>query len=345
MNNSLKRENYCLSIIVLLFVFVRTLITVPEQVLGVSIDAFEYNGSVANIIFCVLLVTYSVLMYLVLCRLYEKINEYFYIIAALIFFDCVSFSTIDNCLKLIAIVLGLLCVLNALRPKPLIKTEITVVAFSFICAFLMPTSLLSLVPLALMIYIFCNMSGNKLSVKLTVPVSLVLSAAGVCLNKVLCSNVEAFGEFFKTFGFSRILHTNKSWKLILVVLPIAVVSFIFYSKFLKIQSKKKRGGKSSKSVLSVDIVSVLCLLSVIGLIFFESEAFFTVNLIFPTAICVAAIKNDEITKETLDYFNSKIAKNKLLALIVFVVAFYVCFSVMGLYNSGWKIVEYIRYGS
>ena len=343
MENLSKSESKPLSKAVFLFIFARTLLFIPEQCLGIKIETMEYVGSFASVFLWVLLITYSCLLYCVFRILQEKTNEYFYIIISLILFDCISFVCLDNCLKLIITVLGLVFILNALRNKPLIKTEATVFVFAFISAFLIPSSMLSFVPLALMIYLFCNTDNHTLLKKLTLPISLLCSVSGIGLNRILIEKVPGFIELINRLGFSEIMHVNQSWKLSVVVLPTAIISFVFFDRFFKTQSKKNKKKPEVKSVISVDIVSVAFILSVCGLIFFNSEAFFTVNLIFPAALCVAVIKNDTITKETLSYFETKIAKNRFLIIVVIMVMFYICLDITDGYNSGTKIIDYIRY--
>lgn len=332
-----------LTLVLFAFVFIRTTILIPENHFGITISSMQFVYSFESVLMWPLLIIYAALTAVILSKVYERCSDNANTTFVLLLADCVFFATLDDCLKLIVTILGLLCALNALKERPLLSSKITVPAFVFVSTLLMPSSALSFAALAFMIYILCNAENHSSKKNIAIAACFVCAAIGISVNLILTSQVQLFADFIDRFGFVDVVPAYKTWKILLACLPTALLSILFVDSFLKNCKKKEFKNKKYNSSVSADMIGLLYMFAVVGFIFFESEAFCTVNLVFPIAVIVSVLKKDPVTQITLSDFEAKISKHKIIAVLVLAIVFYCCFGIMDNYNDGVKIIKYIRY--
>ena len=325
------------------FLFSRTIILIPENHFGLSISLLQFNLSLEAVLFAVLLIIYSLLLSYVVNVIYNKAQKTMLPLVFLVLFDCVFFALIDDCLKLIVVILGLLCVFNALSKKKMIKNSISFPAFIFISMVLDPRFLFSFVSLAFIIYLTCNADNKSKKKSRTLLISFACVLAGVAVNWLFTENFEVVDIFLDKLSFTYVLPTYKNWKTFASFVPMMIIGCVLYDKILKANKKVPSKMKSELVSLSADLIGIGYFLALAGFLIFESEAFMTMNLILPVTLITCTLKNEAVVINEISAAVEKINKHKILALFIAIIIFYWCFGFMDGYNDGDKIVNYIRY--
>lgn len=325
------------------FIFTRTFIIIPENFFGISIGLLQFDFRVENVLFLVLLMVYSFLFSYVLILIYSKKRQTMLPLIGFILFDCVFFALLDDCLKLFVVILGLLCVLNALSTIPLIKTSITVPLFMFVSAVLDWRFIFSFCLLAFIIFLVCNVDNNSNKKSKTIFISVACTLAGVLINLALTNLVEPVNTFFNRLSFVDVIPTYKGWETFVSFIPPMVIGYVVYENMLKVNKKLPLKMRSKAVALSVDLIGIAYPVALLAFFIFRSEAFMTINLIVPIMLIICTLKDDNVVVGEISNVLEKIERHKTLALFVAVIVFYWCFGFMDGYNDGNKIVNFIRY--
>lgn len=316
-----------------LFFFFKILLMIPEQYLGLSVVEADFVLSARTVLLWGLLLLFSVLAAVTAVRIYQKGGEAVAFFLILLIADPLFFTLSNDCLKLAVSCVGLIFILNALRKKPVIKNEILLCLFLLISSFLMPYSVFSFIPLALVVYLFSNL--NRLCEKAGRWVVLIPSAActvvGFALNKYLCGKFRSVYTAFRHLSFGDWEQVGSSKLLMLAAVPVLIVALFCLARFGKEQSQLPKHSNDGKYLnLPYDLFALCYVLSVIGFLLSSSAAFFTVNLIVPAMFLAMLLSGRTAAKRTAEIFNSGIRKHAFLAAVAFVL--YNCFSYAMLNN-------------
>lgn len=294
MNN--VRENKkinLLPVILALFLFFRGVLLTDRKYLGIE-DFFELQTdfSAEKIAFIVLLFLYAVFASLVIDKISKCFGESAKYISVLLVSEPLFFAKQDNCVVLFITVLALAFVLNALREKPVVPNEITLIVFLLISTVLSENAIFLFVLPAFIAYFVGDAEKILKSTKKLVMLilSLISVGAGIFLNDYLLENVPAFDSFIKTYSFFENIYFKhveyENVLLFIFAVPTLILGVYFLAEFVQ---KSKETGKAV-AYIAVSFIAVAYALSVTGFFLRGSEALFTVNYIVPVAVC-ALIKN------------------------------------------------------
>ena len=341
--NRQKYQSIINFFVLFLFVFFRTLVLIPEGHFGLSISKLQLELSFESVLLIVLLIVYSLLFSAVVNKIYCKSAEVVLPVIVLILFDCVFFTLMDDCLKLIVAILGLLCVLNALSKRKIVKNSVSFPLFVLLSTVLDPRFVFSFVSLAFIIYLMCNASKKSKQKNKTLLISFICVIVGVSVNLIFTKNVEAVESALNALSFLGKVPTNKSWKTFMSFLPTMIVGYFLYDNILKANKKVQSKEKRKNIIFSADLMGIGYMFSFVGFLFFESEAFITINMIVPIILIVCVLKDESVVVNQILKTVEKINKNKIIVIFISIVVFYWCFGIMDDFNIGEKIIDYMRY--
>lgn len=329
--------------ILFLFVFFRTLVLIPEGHFGLSISKLQLDLSFESVLLVVLLVIYSLLFSAVINKIYYKSAEASLPIIALMLFDCVFFALLDDCLKLNAAISGLLCALNALSERKIVKNSISFPLFVLISTVLDPKFVFSFVALGFIVYLMCNASVKSKQKNKTLLISFICVIVGVSVNLIFTKSIDGVESLLNTLSFVGKVPTYKGWKTFMSFIPTILAGYYIYDNILKANKKVHSKEKRENIVLSADLIGIGYLLAFVGFFIFQSEAFITINMIVPVTLMVCVLKDERVVDEQILKIVEKIDKNKVLVFVILLIVFYWCFGIMDDYNDGEKIIHYMRY--
>ncbi len=346
--NSKKQFGFFL--LLLCYFFSRTGLLVPSDCFGISKSQPFFTFSVETISFTVLLLIFSAVASFLVLMVQKRFGEKASVILFLTLSEPVFFISQVNCLALFVSILGILCVLNITREKPFINKLMALYLFVFISVLLVPHYIMSYAPLALGFFIVSNSKEKKNTLGAIVG-SIACAASAFFLSRILCNSVSVFSSFIERFSFADTSETNKTFSLTLAVIPMTVASAAFYNACLKTSKRLAHNATKSKAtktykentVIALDLIGILFVFALIGLVFFKSEAFCTINIITPVIALAMIFSKNEVCLAVIDNLSEFIKKHKIIAAVVLMGIYYITLSTIDDYSVGYKLISYIRY--
>ncbi len=337
------------TLLLVAFVFVRAVVLAQRTSLGLKM----MNFSLEILLFWVTLFVFAVLIAVVIMKVQNGFGEIVSYLCVIIIADPIFCMMQNNSVDLFVISLGLLCVLNMLREKPLIKNEILFLLFVFVSVFLLPYSVFNYIPVAFLIYIIPGIYDNQKnkSKVLTVILALVFVITGVLLHNYFFANFIDFQSFLNKISFFEIVKTIKSPEILILSVPTLALGIYFFIKVLKsgnlIETKKSDKSKKKPSVKNKStskfkvyehvLITVLCasayLLSVVGLFLYGGKVFYTVNFIVPITLMLMVMNKDSKAINVIESINEKLRKHPFVSLILLILFYCLSIKIMDLYYS------------
>ncbi len=285
----------------------------------------KFDMACENIVFLILLVVFSLLAGCVISALNKRFGQAATYLSVLLVAEPLVFAKQDDMMVLFIISLALLFILNALREKPVIPNEVTLIVFLLTSTVLFENAIFLFVLPALILY-FIGDGENflKNTKKLVVMIlSVVSAAAGIFLNDYLASNYAAFDSFIKKYSFFEHVYFEhipyENALLFVFTLPILAFGIYFLTEYVK---KCKSSRKNVASYVAVGAVAVAYIVSIAGFILRGSEAFYTINFIVPSAIFALVSNKKPEAEKALEEVNSFVSKHTLVLIAVVVFLFF-----------------------
>lgn len=337
-----NKNNLLLSVILALFFLLRGILLSGKNYIGIKdLFAFEFFFSAENIAFIALLVLFSVLSAAVIGRIEKAFGEKAKYLSVLLVAEPLLFAKQENCVVLFIAVIALLFILNALREKPVVPTEITLIVFLLVST-LMSENAIFLYVLPALIFCFLGDGGNILkNTKKTVTLilSIVSVGAGIFLNDFLLAKYPAFDSFIKKYSFFEQTYVGgfnfEDAVVFVFALPSLILGIYFLTKLVKASTAENK----TEAYVSIGAVAAAYVLSVIGFFVAGSDAFFTVNYVVPLMIFALMKSKSSAAQSAMDKVNALISKNTLVFVCVVV---FICFAAArAFYGSTDNIAAFI----
>ncbi len=324
---------------VALFVFLRAFISSDRRLMGFA-DFYplklEYS-TIGITIICLYLV-FAILSALLFAKLEKNFGKSGLIISAILVAEPLLFVKQENCINLFIWCLALLFILNALREKPIIPREISLVVFLFVSTILLENALFLYVFPALVFYFSADI--DKLFKSTKNLVMMCLSAISVCagmiLNDYLIKAYPAFDKFLKEYTFFRHVYFKhieyeKAW-LFVFAIPVLVFGVYFFKEMFNnkntipatANNKKKTAEfvETFNPVYVVSIIAIAYIFSVVGFIQAGSAAFYTINYMTPLSVISLLNAKNSSAEKSMQKLGSVIEKHSLVFSVVLIVFFY-----------------------
>lgn len=344
MDKTKNTKKRCAAVLALsLFFFFKILLMIPEQYLGLSVVEADFLVSARTVLLWGLLLLFSVLTAVTALKIYQKSGETGAFFLILLITDPLFFTLSNNCLKLSVSCIGLVFFLNAIRDKPIIKNEISLCLFLLISSFLMPYSVFSFIPLALVAYLFSNL--NRLCEKAKRWVVLIPAAActavGFALNKYLCGKFRSVYTAFRYLSFGDWEQVGSSKLLMLTAVPMLIVGLFCLARFGKEQSQLSKHSNDGKYLnLPYDMFALCYILSFIGFLLSSSEAFFTVNLVLPVMFIAMLLSKRTAAERMAEVSSQGLRKHAFLAAVALVLYNWLSYALLNNYIQNGKLLYY-----
>lgn len=329
-----NKKTILLPVILALFFFLRGILLTDRRYIGIeNMYTFEMAFSGESITLIVLLAIFSVLAALVISKIGKVFGETAKYISVLLVAEPLFFVKQDNCIVLFIAVLALLFILNALREKPVIPNEITLILFLLISTVLSENAIFLFVLPALIIYFIVGAENILKSTKRLVMLilSLVSVGAGIFLNDLLIRKYPAFDSFIKTYSyFENVYFKHIKYENILLfvfVIPTLVLGVYFLVEFVK---QSKENGKT-ESYITVGAVTAAYVLSIVGFFLRGSEALFAVNYIVPATVLTLVKNKNSAAQSAMNKVNSAVSKHTLVFISAVV---FLCFLAVRVFCEG-----------
>lgn len=337
------KKRFAVALALSLFFFFKILLMIPEQYLGLSVTAAAFTFSTRSALVWALLLLFSVLAAAVTVKIHRKGGEKVSFFLILLIADPLFFTLSNDCLKLAVSCIGLIFVLNALKDKPVIRNEIAFCFFLLICAFLIPDSILSFIPLALVVYIFSNLNRlceNAKRWTVLIPAA-VCTTVGFAVNKLLCEKFRNVYTALRHLSFGDWEQVGSARLLMLTAVPVLIVGLFCLARFGKEQSQLPKHSNDGKYLnLPYDLFALCYFLSIVGFLLSSSEAFFTVNLILPVMFLTMLLSKRTAAEKTADIVNDGIRKHAFLAAAAFVIYNLISYVMLNDYIQNGKLIYY-----
>lgn len=311
-NKTLKSLPFLLAF----FLFLRGLFLSSREHIGLeNFYTLTFNITYENAIFLCLLLAFAVLTGLVLSSLNKKFGGKAVYLSVLLVAEPLVFAKQDDTMVLFIISLALLFILNALREKPVVPNEITLIVFLLASTILFENAIFLFVLPALILYFIGDGEGVLKSRKKIVMLllSVVSVSGGISLNDYLVSNYSAFDGFIKKYSFFEQVYFKhipyENVFLFIFALPIFAFGCYFLVEYVK---ECASSGKNRAAYVAVGMVAAAYLLMIVGFILRGSEAFYTINYIMPFAIFALVAAKKPKAEKALEKVNSFVSKHTLL---------------------------------
>lgn len=254
--------------------------------------------------FGVLLVIFGFLSSLLIVKT-EKSGEYLTGLLLLGYAD-IYFFLQNNCVGLAAAIIWVLCALNLLREKPIVNSGIALAAASAVSTLLLPGTVLSYVPLGILIYLISGSAkGSKKNI-IFAALAAAMAAAGCLVNKLILMKNYTFEQFMDVFSFGS--YSLERPLSLLSVIPLAVLGILLIKGYLteKATSCNKAGKSAKQTKADAFVVGIVLVYAaaLAGLIMKQTEMYFLINLVVPVSFAVMALSGNAAAKQMLVKVNS-----------------------------------------
>lgn len=341
MNNTktFKKNNFA-PLFVALFIFFRAIIMSDRNRVGFA-DFYPLKLEISGIGIALvgLYLVFAFLSALLFAKLEKKFGKSGLIIATFLVTEPFIFVKQENCLNLFIWCLAILFILNALREKPIIPDEITLVVFLFVSTILFENALFIYVFPALVFYFSANIDKLFKSAKNLVMmcISAVSICAGVVLNDHLLKTNPAFDSFVKKYSFFELSYFGnieyENALLFAFAIPVLVFGIYFYKEMFRNKSyvsvRVKNNKKSPETVesfnpvLAVMVVAIAYIFSVAGFAQAGSEALCTINYIIPLSMISLLNAGNSSAEKSMEKLSEKSEKHSLVFVLILIALFYV----------------------
>ena len=324
---------------VALFIFLRAILLSDRRRVGFAdFYPFKMDISTVGIVLVCLYLAFAVLSSLLFAKLEKKFGKSGLIISAILVAEPLLFVKQENCINLFIWCLALLFILNALRDKPIIPNEITLIIFLLISTILLENALFLYVFPALVFYFSADINRLFKSIKHLVMMCLsaVSVCAGIVLNDYLVKSFPAFDEFLKEYTFFRQVYFKhieyeKAW-LFVFAIPVLVFGVYLFKEIFKnknsnsatVNNKKKTSEvvEAFNPVYVVSIIAIAYIFSVVGFIQAGSAAFYTINYMIPLSVISLLNAKNSSAEKAMQKLGIVIEKHSLVFIVILMVFFY-----------------------
>lgn len=313
-----------------IFIFARSFVFIEENRIGFNVMESDVSFSVQSLVVFTLLLLAAFLTAVVLFGADNRCNKEAQYICALIIADPLFFLLQNNGLKLIAVVLGLIFILNKQRNKTSAINEALLCLCLFVSAFLMPYTAFCFVPLILVISLFSEIDSFSENKKqfLSLGVNIICVIGGLIWNKLIFPRSAAFENFLMSFSFHDYASVMKNNLIFLTGVPTAVFGIYFFCNYCK--NAKKRN-ETKRALFIVGLVILSYVLLIVGYMMNGMKSLYTFNLIVPSAILSLMSGKDENACAQMKKINTFIQNHMFLVLILYIV--YNCVSILIMKNA------------
>lgn len=313
-----------------IFIFARSFVFIEENRIGFNMMESDISFSVWNLMVLVLLLLVSFLTAVVLFGADNKCDKEAQYICAFIIADPLFFLLQNNGLKLIAVVLGLIFILNKLRSQTSAINEALLCLCLFVSAFLMPYTAYCFVPLILIISLFSEIDSffeNKKQI-LSLGINIICVIGGLIWNKLIFPRAAAFENFLMSFSFHDYSSVMKNNLIFIIGVPTAVFGIYFFCNYCK-DAKKRNETKRALFIVGLVILSYILL--IIGYMLNGVKSIYTLNLIVPSSILALMLSKDENACAQMKKINMFIQNHMFLVLMLYII--YNCASILIMKNA------------
>ncbi len=331
-----KKVNFA-PFLIAAFLFIRAFLLTEKTKIGFkNLYTLETDFSNENIVLLVLFLLLAVLASVVISVLGKKFGEPVSYLCVLFIAEPLFFAKQADCICLFITVLALLFVLNALKDKPIIPNEITLIVFLLSATILEENAIFLFAAPAIMFYLLNGVENIFSSMRkiVTLILSFICVGVGMYLNKFLTTQYPAFESFIKTYSFHKDVYFKhleyENVFLLIFLIPTIVFGVYFFVNM--IENKKERSTDKNKKeegivaakapFITLGIVCVAYILSIIGFILGGSQLFYTVNYIIPVAIIALFNSGNADAEKALNQVNNFIQKHSLIFVVVLALVCY-----------------------
>ncbi len=333
-----RKSNFA-PLFVTLFIFLRAIILSNRRLVGFAdFYPFKFEIPTIGIVLVGLYLAFAVLSALLFAKLEKKFGKAGLVIATVLVAEPFVFVKQENCLNLFIWCLAILFILNALREKPIIPNEITLVVFLLVSTILFENALFLFVFPALVFYFSAEIDKLFRSVKnlIMICLSALSVCAGIVLNDYLLKTYPAFDKFIKEYSFFKQIYFKhveyeKVW-LFVFAIPALVLGLYFFKEMFKNKttiSNKSKNDKKAQGVIetfnpafSAAIVVIAYIFSVVGFIQAGSAAFYTINYIIPLSVISLLSAKNSSAEKSMQKLSGIIEKHSLVFILVMIALFY-----------------------
>lgn len=326
-----KKVNYA-PFLIGIFFFLRSVFLVDRKSIGIdNLYKFSFDFATENVVLIVLLFAFAVCASLVISKLGKKFGDTVVYISALLVADPLLFAKQEDCLALFITVLGLIFVLNGLKDKPVIPSEVALIVFLLVSCVLAENAVFLFVPVALAAY-FADADENifKNTKKIVMLILSVISVgAGIIVNDFLLEKHPAFKEFTEVYTYADTVYFKhidyENVLLFLFLVPTLAFGVYFFVNMFKAEDK------TSAVYISGAVVACAYILSIVGFITGGSDNFYTANYILPVAIIAMINSKNTLAEKSLGTVNNVISKHSLVFISVIAI---LCFAAVRVFYEG-----------
>lgn len=339
MNNTktFRKFNFA-PLFVALFVFLRAFILSDRNLVGFAdFYPLKLEISTIGIVILCLYLAFAVLSALLFAKLEKRFGKSGMILSAIFITEPFLFVKQENCINLFIWCLALLFILNALREKPIIPREATLIVFLLVSTILFEKALFLYVFPAVVFYF--SATSDKLFKSAKNLIMICLSAlsvfAGMFLNDYLTKTNPAFDKFIKEYSFFRQVYFKhieyENIMLFVFAVPVFVFGVLFFKEMLKNKTtvSTKINNKKTKEVVesfnpafAIIVVMIAYIFSVAGFIQAGSAAFYTINYIVPLSVMAFLIAGNAAAEKSMQKLSGIIDKHSLVFIAVLIALLY-----------------------
>ena len=340
MNNTekLKKNNFA-PLLVALFIFLRAFILSDVRRVGfTNFYPLEVTFTTNVIVLLSLYLAFAVLSALLFAKLEKKFGKEGLFISAFLVAEPFLFVKQENCVNLFVWCIALLFILNALREKPFVPNEITLVAFIIISSVLIKNALYLYVFPALLFYFIPDIDKLFQNMKKLVMmgVSAVSVGIGLALNDYLFKTYPEFDELIKEYSFFRQVYFKdvdyENIMLFVFAVPVLLLGIIFFKDLSQnktvVSAKAKKNKKTNNTIVTfnstpaVVAVVIAYIFAVVGFTKAGSEGFYTINYIIPLSVISLLNAENPSAEKSMQNVSGIIEKHLLICVIVLIALFY-----------------------
>lgn len=345
MNNIKFTKKECSAFLLLLiFFFSKAFLIVPVVSLGIKTDfPLTYTYSPESISTWILLILFSFAASFFVLKLHTAYGVIASVTGLFILTEPFFASSLNTPVKLFVSLSCLICIYLRIFQSNISVSGISLCIFMLISGLLLPSSVFSTGLICIILFAVCS-NKNKKSVAF-IASGCIFAALGIALNKLLNLSSDVFSAFSEQFAIKDKFQEIKSIENLPAFLPFVVISCIFINSYIKTSKKINKNSKLNQHMASFiyNILSFSYLIAVISYIFFDSGAFFTINIIVLVIILGLIIIKDEACLLIAEKVTTLTKQYPLYTALILMLIYYLAFKYTDNFYSAEKFIKFIRY--